>query len=221
VALDQPPQILLRHEDGLELAARYWHLREPMLAISSAPLGGGLGLRHWVLNAQVPHGYDCGEPEQHLATLAGEAGVSGAGIGMLTAVDVRTASSVHQEGIDVDATVGVTLPQWAAAEEPTPGLVAETAAPTAGTINVVVALPERLSDAALVNAISTVTEAKTQALWEAGVRGTGTPTDAVCILCPPEGTAHAYGGPRSLWGARLARAVHRAVSAGLAPGAPS
>jgi adenosylcobinamide hydrolase len=80
-----------------------------------------------------------------------------------------------------------------------------------------VALPERLCDAALVNAISTATEAKTQALWDAGVRGTGTATDAVCLLCPSEGDAHAYGGPRSTWGSRLARAVHRAVLAGCQP----
>ena len=57
----------------------------------------------------------------------------------------------------------------------------------------------------------TVTEAKAQALWEAGVAGTGTPSDAVAVLCPPSGPAEAFGGPRSRYGSRLARAVHRAV----------
>ncbi len=86
-----------------------------------------------------------------------------------------------------------------------------------GTINLVVLLPERLSDAALVNAVATATEAKSQALFEAGVAGTGTATDAVCIACPDEGPPHAFGGPRSVWGARLARAVHGAVLGGLSP----
>ncbi len=84
-----------------------------------------------------------------------------------------------------------------------------------------VALPERLSDAALVNAVSTATEAKSQALWETGVGGTGTATDALCLLCPPGGDAHAYGGPRSRWGGPLARVVYRAVRAGCRPVEPS
>jgi adenosylcobinamide hydrolase len=211
-ALD-PPVIFLRSECGLELAARVWHLREPMLAISSAPLGGGLGLRQWVLNAQVPHAYDGAEPGSHLAALAAEAGTQGLGVGMMTAVDVRLASTVQREGISVDATVGVVgAAQWAAA--PSPRLSGAPDARAPGTINIVVALPERLSDAALVNAIGTATEAKTQALWDAGIDGTGTATDALCVLCPSAGDAHAYGGPRSLWGGRLARVIYRAVRAG-------
>jgi hypothetical protein len=41
----------------------------------------------------------------------------------------------------------------------------------------------------------------------------------VCIACPAEGRLHAFGGPRSVWGSRLARAVHGAVSAGARSGA--
>jgi adenosylcobinamide hydrolase len=214
---DGSPEIRLRHEDGHVLAARLWRLGEPMLALSSAPFGGGLGLRHWVLNAQVPTDYDCDEPQAHLGRLATEAGLDGAGTAMMTAVDVRTASTVFEEGIYVDATVGVNAPQWAAADldDVPPGRFSR---PAVGTINIVIAVPERLSDGALVNAIGTATEAKAQALWEAGLAGTGTVTDALCLLCPAHGEAHAYGGPRSAWGSRLARAVHRAVLAGCPTG---
>jgi adenosylcobinamide amidohydrolase len=83
-----------------------------------------------------------------------------------------------------------------------------------GTVNVVVWVPQRLGDAALVNAVATVTEAKTQAIRELGLAATGTATDAVCVLCPAEGEAAEYGGPRSTWGARLARAAYRAVLRG-------
>lgn len=75
-------------------------------------------------------------------------------------------------------------------------------------------VPARLGDAALVNAVATATEAKAQAIAELGVPGTGTPTDAVTVLCPVDGPESAYGGPRSTWGAPLARAVHAAVTAG-------
>jgi adenosylcobinamide amidohydrolase len=83
-----------------------------------------------------------------------------------------------------------------------------------GTINILAAVPERLSDAGLINMVATATEAKAQALRDAGLEATGTPTDAVCIVCPDDGPTHHFGGPRSTWGARLARAVHQAVLAG-------
>jgi adenosylcobinamide amidohydrolase len=75
----------------------------------------------------------------------------------------------------------------------------------------VIGVPQRLSDGALINAVATATEAKAQALAELGLTATGTATDAVCVLCPLTGPVAAYGGPRSRWGAPLARAVHRAV----------
>jgi len=83
-----------------------------------------------------------------------------------------------------------------------------------GTVNVVAWLPQRMSDGALVNAIATITEAKTQAIRDLNLPATGTATDAVCVLCPPGGDPAAYGGPRSRWGEPLARAAYRAVHRG-------
>jgi adenosylcobinamide hydrolase len=217
MVFDQSPEVRLRQESGLQLAARVWRLVGPMLAISSSPLGGGLGRREWALNAQVPYDYNCDDPQSHLRALASEAGLAGLGVGMMTAVDVRRASVVRHEGIYVDATVGVSGPQWAAVDESSSGSPSPRPPAAAGTINLVIVLPERLSDGALVNAIGTATEAKTQALWEAGIGGTGTATDALCIFCPSEGASQPYGGPRSPWGSRLARVVRRAVLSGCAP----
>jgi adenosylcobinamide amidohydrolase len=77
-------------------------------------------------------------------------------------------------------------------------------------------VPVALTGAALVNAVATATEAKTQALVEAGVPGTGTASDAVCVCCPTVAEdAELFAGPRSPWGARLARAVHAAVATGI------
>jgi adenosylcobinamide amidohydrolase len=102
----------------------------------------------------------------------------------------------------------VSAPTWAAAPE---GAWSRWAP---GTINLVCWLPVPLSDAALVNAIATATEAKAQALYETGVPGTGTASDAVAVCCLP-GSSEPYAGPRSTWGARLARAVHAAVKRSL------
>ena len=208
---------------GEPLSIAVWRFAEPLLTISSAPLGGGLGPRSWVVNAQVPHSYDRRDPDAHLKELAAAQGLDEGGVGMLTAVDVRDVQRAEDGGARADATVGVTLPTWAAdrcdgrdgsataALDPAPHTADAHTGRRVGTINVVAFLPERLSPAALVNAVITVTEAKSQALWEAGIEATGTASDAVCVACPPGGSAHIFGGPRSMWGARLARAVHRAV----------
>jgi len=243
------PELLSRHEDGAELAMALWRFGSPLLALSSAPYGGGWGERRWVLAAQVAGGYSRPDPADHLAELARGLDLDGPGIGMLTAVDVRLVSTCREDGVMAAATVGISHPTWAAAEIGTadtraadtraagPGAAGPGAAETraagpraaqagpqdtgsaapagaggfGGTVNIVAVLSRRLSPAALVNAVMTVTEAKSQALWEAGFPGTGTPSDAVAVLCPAAGPAEAFAGPRSRWGSRLARAAHRAV----------
>jgi adenosylcobinamide amidohydrolase len=206
---------LFEHGDPEEhLGLLVWRFPEPVLAVSSAPLGGGLGRRQWVVNVQVPDSYARLDPEVHLAELASAHRLEGPGVGMLTAVDLREVHREEDGGALADVSVGVTHPTWAAA----PDELLDQTGMGPGTVNIVGVVPERLSRAAMVNAVMSVTEAKVQALLDAGVAATGTPSDAVCIVCPDDGPAHPFGGPRSLWGARLARAVHRAVLAGCGPG---
>jgi adenosylcobinamide amidohydrolase len=185
-----------------------WRASSPWLAVSSAVLGGGVGVRNWVVNATVANTYDRLDPDRHLAEIATTLGLAGDGIGLLTAVDVREV--VHREdgGVRVAVTTGIGAhPTWAAGPAAVPEPV--------GTINAICWLPVRLTEAALVNAVATVAEAKAQALFESGVPGTGTPTDSVVVLCPPDGPAEPFGGPRSVVGGALARAVHGAIRARL------
>lgn len=199
-------ELTRRREEGLELPVLVWRPAAPVLVISSGALGGGIGTRHWVVNATVPLSYARSDPDAHLVELAGELGLTGSGTGLLTAVDVRAAVECADGGVTVSATVGLGDPIWAAAPD--------SSGHRAGTINVVAWLPVRLSDAALVNAVATVAEAKAQALYELGVPATGTCTDATVLVCPPDGPVEAYGGPRSTWGARLARAAFRSICQG-------
>lgn len=195
---------LAAHDDGPLLL---WQLPEPRLCISSAPLGGGIGLRHWIVNAQVPLDYSRTDVEDHLTTIARALACRGAGVGLLTAAAVDALSTSSEGDVCVQATVGLTKPTWAADADDAVG------AWRPGTINVVAFSPVQLSEAALVNAVMTVTEAKTQALLDAGVPGTGTASDAVCIACPASGRAETFGGPRSAIGAPLARATYAAIAA--------
>lgn len=203
-----PPEVGT-HLDDRERPYLLWRLPQPLRCLTSAPLGGGLGERAWVLNAQVDLDYDRTDPEVHLAEIARRAGVDGVGVGLMTAADL-VAGQAEDDGVAAWATVGVTTPTWAADVDDAVGSWAP------GTINLVVAVPVALGDAALVNAVMTATEAKTQALQERGIPGTGTASDAVCILCPSSGPVEAFGGPRSPWGGRVARAVHAAVGERLA-----
>lgn len=199
---------MARHEDGVDLHHLVWRLGPGWRVCSSAVLGGGIGPRDWILNAQVPGGYPRMDPDRHLAEIAAAEHLTGPGAGLMTAADVTAYAVAADEGVTATATCGLGVRGWAAAPAEDTG-----APPRPGTVNIVVTLPVPLSDAALVNAVATATEAKVQALLDAGLDCSGTPTDSVCIAAPaPDGgPGEPFAGPRSRWGARLARAVHAAV----------
>ncbi|WP_422754289.1 adenosylcobinamide amidohydrolase [Micromonospora sp. WMMD708] len=203
------PVLTHRLEDGWDIPVLVWRAGAPLRAVSSGPLGGGVGTRNWVVNATVPMSYHRDDPAAHLAALAHRFDLDGPGVGLLTGVDVAEVVTRTDTGVRAWATVGLGTPLWAAAPDP-----AHAPAQRVGTVNIVVYVPTALGDAALVNAVATATEAKCQAIGELGLPGTGTPTDAVTVLCPTGDPAESYGGPRSTWGAPLARAVHAAVRAG-------
>ncbi|MGC8498655.1 MAG: adenosylcobinamide amidohydrolase [Acidimicrobiales bacterium] len=203
-------ELVWRLEDGQRWPAWVWRLTAGHLVASSASVGGGVGERAWVLNAQVPRDYGRTDLAAHGGELAGALALAGPGVALLTAADVTRARAARDGGVRAHVTAGVDLPTWAAAPDG-PG------APAAGTINIVVLVRARLAPGALVNLLTTATEAKAQAqaLFEAGIPGTGTPSDAVAVVTSPRGDEEAFGGPRSAVGARVARAVHRALSEAL------
>lgn len=188
-----------------------WNPSAAMRGISSSIVGGGIGRVSWMLNMTVDEDYGRHDPDGHLLDVAARLGLDGPGVAMMTAVAVSTYRTATVDGATAWATVGVRRPVWAAEAadrvEPDTG---------PGTINVIVMVPVHLSDAALVNSVSTVTEAKVQALMHCGVDGTGTASDAVAVLCAADGAEEKFGGPRSTWGARIARAVYDVTLAGVA-----
>jgi len=191
-----------------------WRFPEPRLALSCAPVGGGSAGLDWLVNIGVTEGYARTDLAAHADEVAGRLGLTGAGAALLTAADVRRAVDADDGGVVVDATVGVTKPTWAADADDAHA-VRTDGGWVPGTINVVVQVPVALSPAAAVNAVVTATEAKSQALLEAGVPGTGTASDAVVVLWPAAVPVEPFAGPRSPWGARIGRAVHAAVRHGL------
>jgi adenosylcobinamide hydrolase len=202
-------EVTSRQEGDINRDVLVWHLPREMLAASTAHHGGGIGLRRWVLNAEVPSDYRRTDVHQHVLEIVDALKLKGEGIGMLTAARVRRYQQAVEAEVEVEATIGLSHPTWAASNDDSLLDV-----PQVGTVNIVAFLPVRLEDGALLNALATATEAKSQALWDAHIPATGTASDALSILCPLEGETQRFAGPRSEWGSRLARAVHRAVLAG-------
>ncbi len=189
-----------------ELGVLCWRFDRPMAVLSSAAVGGGARRANWVTNVRVPLKYDRIDLAVHAQEVASALDLEGDGVTLFTATPLeRRARSGHRDVV-VDATSGVTKPTWAADEgggwtdwQP-------------GTINIVAQLPTPLTPAAAVNAVITMTEAKTQALFDLGIPGTGTASDAVVVCWPDDGTEpEVFGGPRSPLGSSLAIATHAAV----------
>lgn len=194
---------------GAELGVLVWRLPVGTMALSSASVGGGIGRPSWVINIRVPADYDGTDLDAHACDVADRLGLTGHGIGLFTAAEVRNHCRGVDQGVVADATCGVRKPTYAASED------SGWSAYTPGTINIVAKLPVALTEAAAVNAVITMTEAKTQALGELSVPGTGTATDAVVVLWDADGAEVVpFAGPRSTWGAPLARATYDAVLAG-------
>lgn len=198
--------------------ALVWRFPVARMAASTAALGGGVGLRRSVLNLQVADGYRGLDPAADLRLAAGRLGLDDP-IGLMTAAEVTRVRTAASGGARAWATVGLGHP-LAAARPASPASRVPTAHQAAGTINVVVVVERRLSDAGLLNLLTTATEAKCQALAEAGVEAapgvaaTGTATDALAVLARAEGPVEPFGGPRSEAGSDVARCVHRVVLEG-------
>jgi len=209
--VSEPSVVDVGPSDSAPGACLVWRFDQPVLAISSSIVGGGIGPVSWVINLTVDTEYSRLDPVEHLGEVADRLALEGRGIGLMTAVDVGKWTSAMSEEAVVFATVGVSRPVWAADSHRPPS--SGRAAP--GTINLVAFVPVRMSEAALVNAVATITEAKVQAMAAHEVPGTGTASDAVCVLCDLGGDEEPFGGTRSTWGGRLAQAAFEAVAAGI------
>ena len=219
---------------------------ERWVALSSAAVGGGLVWPRFVVNVGVGAGFLRTDLDAYVAERLAPVGLApGPVSALLTAADVSLWTLGEADGVRAWATVATTKPTWAAhpdaravsschirregdgcdtremhggaagPDDP----VGHGAPPPPGTVNIVVAVPASLTTSALVQAVGTATEAKAQALLEAGVPGTGTASDALVVLCPDSAAAGEepvpFAGVRSPWGHRIARAVHAAVAEGM------
>jgi adenosylcobinamide hydrolase len=213
--LDFPGVVLTRTAEVLIL-----YSQQPLTVLSSAVVGGGVVRVRYLLNRHVHRDYHCLDPVADLVAFARNQGISEAFVGQMTAVSLQKARVVtlRAETLTVATvlTAGVnnaTTPGWSSPVTPRPG-----------TINMILLIDACLTPAAMVNAVITATEVKTQVLMARGVRtpegyaATGTSTDAIAVASTGSGMPLTYAGPVTLGGWLIGRCVRTALEEALAQG---
>ncbi|WP_253735698.1 adenosylcobinamide amidohydrolase [Paenibacillus sp. FJAT-26967] len=205
---------------------------QPLRTLSSAPWGGGFGLHRRLINRQVDKSYMCEDPLAEMDDFLNRSEIEPAGTAcLLTSVHMNgigrchmrwnetgpaRAEAAYEAGPSGDIAVSV----WVTVGYSNKARAGRVLAPAAlfpGTINVIVVIEGKLTDAAMVNAVITATEAKAAALQDLGVAmedgsaATGTTTDAVLIAATQSGRAHLYAGTATLLGHMIGRAVYEAA----------
>lgn len=164
---------------------------------ASTGTGGGIGAVSTIFNHTVANVRDEADPLPLLRRIAAGEGFFGDFFGLLTAVEQRHCCICQYDAVTAFVTAGIAGH---------PG--------SAGTINVIVTSTEGLAPGALLGAIVTATEAKTEALRMLGHACTGTPTDAVVIACEDE-AGHEYAGCATPIGERIRASVLQGVTESL------
>jgi adenosylcobinamide hydrolase len=197
--------------------------RESMRTLNSSPWGGGFGMHTCLVNRQVNKDYNEEEPiEEMNVFLRKEELQPDQTASMLTAASVKDVGSYQlawekpgeAERLEVQAwvTVGLSNKARSGHELPITSIYP-------GTINSIILVNESMTDAAMVNAVITATEAKAAALQDLGVRihepdgklATGTTTDAVLIAATQQGRLHRYAGTATQLGYLIGRTVYESV----------
>ena len=220
---------------GVSLTAdsdTFWIVSEnPLQVLSSSVIGGDMKETRHIMSVRVPDDPEQREfalkrPRAFVRERAQSLGNQEPVVGLITTLDHdRLQIATHAGGeikVTALATVGLT-------HTSAPGRhnVVYTGEDQPGTINLVVLADARLAPAAEVRAATLATEAKTLALFEAGIKtgdgsiATGTSMDTIIVASTGRGPFFRSSGTSTLLGDLIGRAVHDVVAAGIKLEAPA
>lgn len=179
----------------------------PLKILSSCILGGGFTSAKFIINHHVDKDYHHGSPDEDLQKVVHQLGINENAVGMMTAVDLKNVSIVSEGNVTAVVTGGVSN-AIASGERVNSG----------GTINIILLIEANLTDAAMVNAVISATEAKTLALRDLNIKSrrstevaTGTSTDSIVIACTGRDEVIKYAGPATSLGEFIGVATRKAV----------
>jgi len=225
---DSAMSIALTQYASLEHTQNHIHIEFslPHSVMSSAVLNGGFVSAEHLLNMKVPKESLIDElPAVTLSKYCTEAGWQGTSVGMMTAASMKSFRMVKatEQGIEL-----VVLVTSGLSNARRVGDYAEYRAMTedpkdVGTINIIFLTSAKLTDAASVEAVLIITEAKAAALQNAKVMSpisneiaTGTGTDSVAVVGGHGPEVISYCGKHVLFGEILGRLVMETVGDSIA-----
>ncbi len=189
---------------------------KPLKILSSAVLNGGFCEANYVLNYSVEEDFDESDPESFLRERVEEMDLPlESTVGMMTAANLNEAGtmSLQKSSVEVKSVVSAGI------SNPITMGVTETDPPVVGTVNTIVVANLDMKSRAMVDAIRTMTEAKTAAFREMDIRdregentATGTPTDTCLIAARKgEGEPTDYAGPSTVLGEIIGKSCRKAT----------
>jgi adenosylcobinamide amidohydrolase len=164
-------------------------------------------------NRDLPPDVDAG---QVIRDRVAAAGLDDAVV-FVTSRDVRRH---HLERVAVETERATSLTTVGLSNGERVGLRLHQPPPVAGTINTLVVVSRPLSEAALIEAVSIATEARTAAVLDSGERRkgvavTGTGTDCIAIAAPLGDEAAVFAGKHTAIGECIGAAVYKATAEGI------
>ena len=206
--------------------------KEPLKVLSSAVLNGGLREANNIVSVHVPEETGLNvddnvhlEAGEFLRTETTKLGIpEDQLVGIMTAAKMKNVDIVTNKFEDITLTAIATAGVHFAATAGDAIASKQSAFPPIkwGTINIIVLVDGDLTDSCMVNAISTITEAKTVALRELDVRSrfsgevaTSTVTDSVVLACTKKGRKIEFAGTATPLGELIGKSVRKAVKEAL------
>lgn len=207
----------------------------PFQVLSSAVLNGGFTKSNKIISIHVPEDNEENvqkntedldkeiheNPENLIRKALAKLDIdSDKVVGIMTNADVRNVEVSNQQYQDITLSAFVTagVDVSATAGEPTVSKQNSLKIAKVGTINIILIIDGDLTESCMVDAVKTVTEAKTVALRELDIRSyfsgdlaSGTVTDSVVVACTKRGKTVEYAGTATVLGELIGKSVKESL----------
>lgn len=217
------PDVEILNYEGYDVAILSF--KEKMEVLSSAVYNGGDIVTDRLFIMEVPKNYSNNDPRQHAAKVCEGLGLSSDSVGFMTAAEIRyvfntqvngfsgtKAFAAVTAGLSNQVIAGELLKDW---ERRSKLSKERNRLLHTGTINIIGVSCLPMTQAAKVNILIAMTEAKTAALNSLGYRDTGTTSDAIAIVSPIGDNREKYAGTGTSLGIAMARSVKDCVRTAL------
>ncbi|MCC6012847.1 MAG: alpha-ribazole phosphatase CobZ [Candidatus Verstraetearchaeota archaeon] len=188
--------------------------KKPIKVLSSAPINGGLRFSNKIINLWIPEDFYY-DPIAYYKSK----NVDSNAICLMTGADLMKAGIAKKESSNIKVLAIVTAGISNALSITDWNIMRKTKIPNIGTINIIVIVDREMTESCMVNAITTITEAKCKVLSSFDIRSfisyeqaTGTSSDALAIASLGKGNAIEYAGSATELGWLIASCVEDALN---------